>query len=133
MGGRREGGREGWGRGGRRKFYLRAELIKCIDPNEGETLKRGWEGGEGRGRGAAENFTWGAEWIKCIDPNEGEALSRGSPFKPVVWRPLPPCSTAAGGGGGREGVRREGGYRLIISVSWLSTTDTQAPVTSHFR
>ena len=50
-GGRREGGREGWGRGGRRKFYLRAELIKCIDPNEGEALKRGREGGEGRGRG----------------------------------------------------------------------------------
>ena len=56
---RREGGREGWGRGGRRTFYLRAELIKCIDPNEGEALKRGREGGEGRGRGAAENFTWG--------------------------------------------------------------------------
>ena len=73
-GGRREGG---WGRGGRRKFYLRVELIKCIDPNEGEALKRGREGGEGRGRGAAENFTWGAELIKCIDPNEGEALRRG--------------------------------------------------------
>ena len=62
---------------GRRKFYLRAELIKCIDPNEGEALKRGREGGEGRGRGAAENFTWGTELIKCIDPNEGEALRRG--------------------------------------------------------
>ena len=37
---------EGWGR---RKFYLRAELIKCIEPNEGEALKRGREGG-GRGR-----------------------------------------------------------------------------------
>ena len=44
---RREGGRGGWGR---RKFYLRVELIKCIDPNEGEALKRGREGG---GRGAA--------------------------------------------------------------------------------
>ena len=53
------------------------ELIKCIDPNEGEALKSGREGGEGRGRGAAENFTWGAELIKCIDPNEGEALRRG--------------------------------------------------------
>ena len=31
---------------GRRKFYLRVELIKCIDPNEGEALKRG--GREGR-------------------------------------------------------------------------------------
>ena len=39
---RREGGRGGWGR---RKFYLRVELIKCIDPNEGEALKRGREGG----------------------------------------------------------------------------------------
>ena len=38
---RREGGRGGWGR---RKFYLRVELIKCIDPNEGEALKRGREG-----------------------------------------------------------------------------------------
>ena len=28
------------------------ELIKCIDPNEGEALKRGWEG-EGRGGGQA--------------------------------------------------------------------------------
>ena len=43
---RREGGRGGWGR---RKFYLRVELIKCIDPNEGEALKRG-RGREGRGQ-----------------------------------------------------------------------------------
>ena len=69
---------EGWGRGGKRKFNLRVEFIKCIDPNEGEALKRGREGGEGRGRGAAENFTWGAELIKCIDPNDGEALRRGA-------------------------------------------------------
>ena len=48
---RREGGRGGWGRGGRRKFYLRVELIKCIDPNEGEALKRGREG---RGAGGRE-------------------------------------------------------------------------------
>ena len=40
----------GWGR---RKFYLRVELIKCIDPNEGEALKRGREGG-GRGAGGRE-------------------------------------------------------------------------------
>ena len=38
--GRMEGGREreGRGRGSRRKVYLRVELIKCIDPNEGEAL-----------------------------------------------------------------------------------------------
>ena len=54
------------------------ELIKCIDPNEGEALKRGREGVEGRGRGAAENCTWGAELTKCIDLNEGEALRKGA-------------------------------------------------------
>ena len=54
--GRREGGRGGWGRGGRRKFYLRVELIICIDPNEGEALKRGREGGRGA-EGAEGNFT----------------------------------------------------------------------------
>ena len=31
-------GRGGW-KGG--KFYLGVELIKCIDPNEGEALRRG--------------------------------------------------------------------------------------------
>ena len=60
---RREGGRGGWGR---RKLYLRVELIKCIDPNEGEALKRGGrgrgeggrrEGGEGGAEGAEGNFT----------------------------------------------------------------------------
>ena len=44
------GGRGGWGR---RKFYLRVELIKCIDPNEGEALKRGRKGG-GRGVGGGQ-------------------------------------------------------------------------------
>ena len=42
-GGGREGaagGREG-GEGGAETFYLRVELIKCIDPNEGEALRRG--------------------------------------------------------------------------------------------
>ena len=59
-GGRREGGRGGWGREGRRKFYLRVELIKCIDPNEGEALKRGGrgEGGEG-GRREGGREGWG--------------------------------------------------------------------------
>ena len=48
VGGRAERGRadgRGWeGRregGGGRKFYLGSELIKCIDPNEGEALRRG--------------------------------------------------------------------------------------------
>ena len=40
-GGRREGGREGWGRGAAENFTWGAELIKCIDPNEGEALRRG--------------------------------------------------------------------------------------------
>ena len=61
-----KGGQEAWEEGaggsggqrrvggwGRRKFYLRVELIKCIDPNEGEALKRGREGGGGRGGGQA--------------------------------------------------------------------------------
>ena len=40
-------------RGGGRKFYLGGvELIKCIDPNEGEALRRG-----SRGVGRAE--IWG--------------------------------------------------------------------------
>ena len=38
-------------RGQRRKFYLRVELIKCIDPNEGEALKRGGRGEGGRREG----------------------------------------------------------------------------------
>ena len=39
------------------------ELIKCIDPNEGEALKRGREGGrEGGGRrGGREGGEGGAE------------------------------------------------------------------------
>ena len=46
---------------GRRKFYLGAELIKCIDLNEGEALRRGREGGDGGGGedGREGNFTWG--------------------------------------------------------------------------
>ena len=119
-GSRREGGREGRvGQRGRRKFYLRAELIKCIDPNEGEALKRGRDGRErgvgeeaggreggrkGRGRGGGKKFYMGVELIKCIDPNEGEALRRGSTFKPGGLAPLPPCSTAYGGGGGSEDI-----------------------------
>ena len=108
-------------------------MIKCIDPNEGEALKRGWEGeggreGEGGGRreggregwaeGAEGNFTWGVELIKCIDPNEGEALRRGSTFKSGGLAPPTPHLFHRLWG-------REGGYRLIISVSWLSVTDTR--------
>ena len=37
------------------------ELIKCIDPNEGEALKRGREGGGGRGAGGREGGEGGAE------------------------------------------------------------------------
>ena len=88
--------------------------------------------GKGRAEGAEGNFTWGVELIKCIDPNEGEALRRGSTFKPGSLAP-PTTAYGGGGGGGWEGGRREGGYRLIISVSWLSTTETHAFVTSHFR
>ena len=85
------------------------ELIKCIDPNEGEALKRGREGGEGRGRVEAENFTWGAELIKCrpIDPNEGEALRRGSTFKPGGLAPPTLLFHRLWGWGGREGGGRE--------------------------
>ena len=57
--GRREGGTGGWGR---RKFYLRVELIKCrppIDPNEGEALKRGREGGGEGGRREGGREGWG--------------------------------------------------------------------------
>ena len=53
---RREGGRGGWGR---RKFYLRVELIKCIDPNEGEALKRGGRGEGGGGRREGGRGGWG--------------------------------------------------------------------------
>ena len=58
---------------------MMVELIKCIDQFHHDPIM--------------------VELIKCIDPYEGEA-NLG------VWRPLPPCSTAAGGGG-REGGRRE--------------------------
>ena len=60
--GGREGGRGRWGRGGRRKFYLRVELIKCIDPNEGEALKRGGgRGGEREGGGMGGGQVGGRE------------------------------------------------------------------------
>ena len=62
--GRREGG---WGRGGRRKFYLRVELIKCIDPNEGEALKRGRGGG--RREGGME--VWGIVGRRNFFPEGG--------------------------------------------------------------
>ena len=46
----REGG-EGWGRGAAENFTWGAELIKCIDPNEGEALRRGAVERGGRGGG----------------------------------------------------------------------------------
>ena len=72
-GGGREGGREGGGgRGGRRKFYLRVELIKCIDPNEGEALKRGREGeGGGWGAGGREGGRVGQRGQNEILPEGG--------------------------------------------------------------
>ena len=90
-------------------------MIKCIDPNEGEALKRGREGGEGRGRGAAENFTWGAELIKCIDPNEGEALRRGA-----VER--------GGRGEGRMEGRGRAGQRRRKEIEALRRGSTFKPV-----
>ena len=62
------------------------------------------------GQRGGRKFYLGAELIKCIDPNEGDALRRGPTFKPGGWRPLPPCSTAYGGGGGARG--REAGGRI---------------------
>ena len=81
-------------------------MIKCIDLNEGEALRRGRveRGWRGRGGWKGGKFYLGVELIKCIDPSEGEALRRGPPSNLGVWRPLPLCSTACGGGG-REGGR----------------------------
>ena len=68
----RGGGREGKGGAeGRQKILPGgAELIKCIDPNEGEALRRGaverggrgrdgWKGGEGQGRRGGRKFYLG--------------------------------------------------------------------------
>ena len=41
------------------EFYLRVELIKCIDPNEGEALKRGGRGEGGGGRREGGRGGWG--------------------------------------------------------------------------
>ena len=51
--------REAGGREGRVGQRGQKEILPEGDPNEGEALKRGREGGEGRGRGAVESFTWG--------------------------------------------------------------------------
>ena len=80
-----EEGAGGRGRGAAENFTWGAELIKCIDPNKGEALKRGREGGggqaggkEGRvGQRGQRKFYLRAEFIKCFDPNEGEAWKRG--------------------------------------------------------
>ena len=54
-----------------------------------------------------------------------KAGGRGREGAQVEWR--------AGGKGAREEGAGGRIYRLIISVSWLSTTETHAHVTSHFR
>ena len=99
---------------------------------------RHWGGGgrEGRaGEGRMEGreiLPGGWNWSNVLIQMKVRHWGGGPPSNLGVWRPLPLCSTAYGGGGW-EGGRREGGYRLIISVSWLSTTETHARVTSHFR
>ena len=99
---------------------------------------RHWGGGgrEGRaGEGRMEGreiLPGGWNWSNVLIQMKVRHWGGGPPSNRGVWRPLPLCSTAYGGRG-REGGRREGGYRLIISVSWLSTTETHAHVTSHFR
>ena len=120
-----ERGREAGGWEGREGGHRRAELIKCIDPNESEALSRGGgrEGraGEGRmeGRGRAGQRGrkeilpgvggGGVELIKCIDPNECEALRRGSTFKPGGLAPPTPLfhrlwGRVGGSEGGREDI-----------------------------
>ena len=73
-------------------------MIKCIDPNEGEALKRGREGegagGRGGGRWGKRKFYLRVELIKCVDLNEGEALKRRR--------------EGEGGEGGGQAGRREG-------------------------
>ena len=95
---RREGGRGGWGR---RKFYLRVELIKCIDPNEGEALKRGWEGEEGeRGGGQA-----GGREGRVGQRGQKEILTEGGIDQMYwsQWRWGIEEGREGGGAGGREG------------------------------
>ena len=63
------GGREGRaGQRGGRKFYLGTELIKCIDPNEGEALRRGSTFKPGMGG-------WG--WRPSAPPPMGDGRAGG--------------------------------------------------------
>ena len=57
-GGGQAGGGEGGGHSGQKEILPEGELIKCIDPNEGEALKRGREGG---GRGGEGGWAGGRE------------------------------------------------------------------------
>ena len=47
------------------------ELIKCIDPNEGEALKRGWEGEGGQAGGREGGKGGGQRGQKEILPEGG--------------------------------------------------------------
>ena len=93
---RREGGGEG---GGRRKFYLRVELIKCIDPNEGEALKRGREG-EGRGGAGGREGRVGQRGQKEILPEGGIDQMYWSQWR---WGIEEGREGGGGQAGGREG------------------------------
>ena len=71
-------GVEGRGRGGGSKFYQGAELIKCIDPNEGEALSRGSREGRADGReceggGGGEGGRGGGAGQREILPGQGRS------------------------------------------------------------
>ena len=155
-------GRDGWkggeghGRRGGRKFYLGGAGFPAGFP----LLGGSWRTLEGSslGRLGVKNkvskIFWGSNWFfgRSLPPPKKNGPA-GNPVGGIdqmhwsKWRwgieegvhlqtwgsgaPYPLFHRLWGRG--REGGRREGGYRLIISVSWLSTTETHALGTSHFR
>ena len=134
----REGGRGGGGQAGGREGRVGQRGQKEILPG-GQNLSnvlilmkvRHWGGGGREGR-AGEGRMEGRE----ILPGGGIDQMYWSKWRWGIGEGVHLQTWGSGapyGGGGREGGRREGGYRLIISVSWLSTTETHAHVTSHFR